>query len=90
MAAYLIGYDLHKMGQRYEALKAIIERLYPGWWHCLDSTYIIKTGLTAMQVRDTLNPALDGNDVLLVIPVGSAWASSNLPQNCVDWLNQNL
>lgn len=90
MAAYLIGYDLHKLGQRYQALKTLIETLYPGWWHCLDSTYIIKTPLTAKQVCGSLRPALDGNDVLLVIPVSSAWASFNLPQNCVDWLNRNL
>lgn len=88
--AYLIGYDLNQLGQRYSKLKDLIERLYPGWWHCLDSTYIIKTPLSAYEVRDSLGPALDANDVLLVIPVTRGWASYNLGKQCADWLTNNL
>jgi len=53
MKTYLIGYDLNKQGQDYTTLIDKIKVL-GNWWHCLDSTFIIKTNSSGSQIRDYL------------------------------------
>lgn len=91
MSSILIGYDLNRQGQNYNALIDKIKSLSSTYWHCLDSTWIIKTQLTAQQVRDTLKPFVDQNDELLAIDVsGDAAAWTGFDQNCSQWLVNNL
>ncbi|TNB71599.1 SinR family protein [Arthrobacter sp. BB-1] len=90
MKSIMVGYDLNKTGQNYDAL---IKRLkeYPTWWHHLDSTWLIRTECTAVQVRDELGKLLDGNDKLVVIEVTSnaaAWRGIN--QSGTDWIKEHL
>ena len=54
MKSYLIGYDLNKTGQDYKTLIEQIKEL-GSWWHHLDSTWIIKSDLTAVQIRFNKN-----------------------------------
>ncbi|SEG42433.1 hypothetical protein SAMN05421819_2857 [Bryocella elongata] len=89
MAVYVIGYDLDKPGQDYSSLIAEIKGL-GSWWHCLDSTWIINTQLTATEVRDALKAKMDANDKLLVAAVGAPGAWSGFDKNCSDWLLKNL
>ena len=90
MSAVLIAYDLHKLGQRYTALRTLITTTFPGSWNCLESTFIVNTNWTPVQVRDLLMTALDSNDELLVVAlVKSAWATSPLSKPCLDWLHAN-
>ena len=52
MATHLIGYDLHpSKGETYEDLFESIKAL-GGWWHHLDSTWLVVSELTAAQIRD--------------------------------------
>lgn len=53
MDTLMVGYDLNVSGQRYDEL---IEKLkgFVRSWHCLDSTWLIKTNLSATEVRDEL------------------------------------
>lgn len=53
MNTYLIGYDLDKPRQDYKDLIVAIKAVGT-WWHCLDSTWIAKSTLSAVQVRDKL------------------------------------
>jgi hypothetical protein len=64
MNKFVIGYDLLKPGQDYESLFEAIKSVGSSWWHCLDSTWIVITNRTAMQVRDHLRPHMDANDRL--------------------------
>lgn len=90
MNRLLIAYDLHKLGQRYAALRKLVHDNFHTRWACLESTFIVITPMTPAQVRDLLSPALDRNDELLVIElVASSWATLGFPQNCIDWLRQN-
>lgn len=74
MAVYQIDYDLRKQ-RNYEALH---ERLksYPQWCKALESTWVISTNQTVMQVRDYLIAVMDGDDGLLVTRLQgeAAWA----------------
>jgi hypothetical protein len=91
MSSILIGYDLNRQGQNYTALIEKIKTLGYDWWHCLDSTWIIKTHLACVQVRDTLRLLLDANDELLVIDVtGDAAAWVGFDTNCSNWLSNKL
>ncbi len=89
MTTYLITYDLNRPGQNYnelfEAIKAV-----GTWWHCLDSTWIVKSNLTAVQVRDSLSPKIDNNDSLLVVALSGAGAWTGFSDECSTWLKNNL
>lgn len=90
MSAVLIAYDLHKLGQRYTALRKLIIETFPGSWNCLESTFIVNTNWTPVQVRDLLRSKLDSNDELLVVAlVKSGWATLGMSKPCTDWLHTN-
>ena len=90
MANILIGYDLNRQGQDYNTLINKIKGL-GAWWHCLDSTWIVKGNFTAVQVRDALTPFVDRNDELLVVDItGGAAAWAGFDTNCSSWLKNNL
>lgn len=89
MKTLLVGYDLNKAGQDYSVL---IEKLksYGAWWHHLDSTWLIKTELSASEVRDDLKKLVDSNDELLIIDVtGRARAWSGFNARGGTWLKES-
>ena len=90
MKIYLIGYDLDKPGQNYTNLIAAIEKAFDTRWHCLDSTWLVKSDYTAVQIRDYLQTHIDASDKLLVATVtkDAAWFGFN--KACSDWLIANL
>ena len=90
MNTILIGYDLNTAGQDYKELIDAIKALANDWWHCLDSTWIIKTNLGVVQVRDALMQHIDSNDELLVLTVNGAAAWTGFKDNCSTWLKSNL
>lgn len=91
MTNILIGYDLNKTGKDYASLIKAIKALGSDWWHCLDSTWIIKTDLDTVAARDSLAKHIDGNDELLVVDItaGSA-AWTGFDSDCSSWLKNNL
>lgn len=90
MSTLLIGYDLNREGQKYNELITKIKSL-GAWWHHLDSTWIVKTSLTASSVRDILSPLTDSNDELLVIDItGDAAAWKGFNESGSKWLKDNL
>lgn len=91
MNAILIGYDLNKSGQNYDQLLDAIRAQFPNYWHCLDSTWIVKTNATPVEVRDWLQSYIDANDELFVVDItGKAAAWTGFVGNCNDWLKNNL
>ena len=90
MATILIGYDLNKTGQDYKDLIDAIEATFGTRWHCLDSTWIVKSELTPETIANRLKVHIDSNDELLVIKVTreAAWVGFN--DECSTWLKNNL
>ena len=91
MAIYMVGYDLHE-GQDYEELISAIKKL-GSWWHCLDSTWLVKCESTATDIRNYLRAHIRDDDRLLVMTYGSgaAWYGfSQYKQECQSWLKDNL
>lgn len=89
MNTYLIGYDLNKSGQDYDSLIEQIKTL-GSWWHCLDSTWIVKSNLSATDIRDKLSAYIDSNDELLVAKLSGEAAWTGFSKECADWLKENL
>ena len=91
MSNLLFGYDLNKAGQDYAGLIADIKQTFPTYWHCLDSTWIVSTDWTTVQLRDWLWSRMDSNDEVFVVDITgkpAAWAGLN--DNCSSWLTNNL
>jgi hypothetical protein len=89
MKTYLVGYDL-RAGQNYTSLIQAIKKAGSGWWHYLDSTWLITANANAGQIRDYLQPHVPVGDRLLVAPLEKKlWASLGLDAEAVNWLNSN-
>lgn len=88
MAVYQISYDLRKQ-RNYDAL---YERLksYGTWCHALESSWVIVTTQSAVQIRDYLSQALDRDDGLLVTRLQGEAAWAGLGSEVTNWLKQQL
>lgn len=94
MATYLVGYDLNREGSNYSATnKALINLIKEeanGYWHHLDSSWIIVSEKTATQLRNKFKTVLDENDELLVIKVSAPAAWHGFKKTGSDWLIKYL
>ena len=84
----LITYDLLKAGQNYDGLIQKIKNL-GAWAKVCESSWIVKTTLSSVQVRDALRAQIDSNDRLFVVTLTgeAAWFNTICDS---DWLTQNL
>jgi len=89
MKTFLIGYDLNNQGQDYTVLIENIKVL-GNWWHCLDSTFIIKSNSSASKIKDYLLKFIDQNDELLVVRLTGEGAWTGFDSICSEWLRDNL
>ena len=88
MKVYSITYDLKKPGQDYSGLYNAIKS-YAGWWHYLESTWMVATDDTPNQIWERIRSHVDKNDSVLIIEVKdnmSGW----LPRKAWDWLHKNI
>ena len=88
MRVYVVSYDLRKPGKDYKGLSDELQRS-PGWWHYLDSTWLILTSESADQLYNRLRVNLDGNDSILIVQAGTdvqGW----LPEEAHKWIQQHL
>jgi hypothetical protein len=92
MTIHIVGYDLHpKQGETYSELIEAIKKVGSDWWHCLDSTWLVVSTKTSVQIRDELWRHMKADDQLLVVkyePHDSAWVG--FAGNCGDWLKKNM
>jgi hypothetical protein len=84
---HAITYDLSKPGQKYTQLREKIEA-FGNWCHAAESTWIVSSTLSDLQIRDLLTPVLDGNDKLIVTELTGSWASWGLDAERTDWLKK--
>lgn len=89
MRTILVAYDLNRPGQDYSGLYKALKAA-PLWWHYLDSTWLLRTEESAVQVRDRLSLHFDGGDELLVIDVtGTEVAWEGFEQRPSQWIRDN-
>ena len=91
MAIYMITYDLHPpKGENYERLFTALEAVGIGYWDCLDSTWLVITEKTAIEIRDELKQYLTDGDRLLVVRCGQGAAWLGFKDDCHTWLEDKL
>ena len=88
MNTYLISYDLKQPGRNYQGLYDAIKS-YGTWGKINNSTWIIKTYNSAVQIRDYLLQHIDYNDSIFVIKTERESAWRNVRANN-EWLKNNL
>ena len=88
MAVYQINYDLRKQ----KDYSSLIERIKScgAWCHPLESTWIVVTNKTAIQIRDYLNVVMDNDDGLLVTRLQGEAAWYGLTHEVSQWIQNNL
>jgi len=91
MAIYIIAYDLHRSpGAEYDALFAALETIGTGYWDCLESTWLVVSEKSAVQIRELLKPFLRDGDHLLVVRCGEEAAWLGFKDDCETWLEDYL
>ena len=91
MAVYIVTYDLRKekSSESYEKLISLIKQ--DGVWACLgQSSYLIESNKSAVELRDSFNTALDNNDMLYVGIVSAPAAWHGYSQQVTDWIKAKL
>lgn len=90
MAIYMIGYDLNSPGQDYSDLREAIRSLADGFWHHLDSTWLIGHPGPASVIRDALLKHIDKNDELLVAKLTGESAWYGFDEGGSEWLRKHM
>ena len=88
MSAFSINYDLKAPGRDYGGLYEAIKQSGK-WWHYLDSTWIVITNESPLQVWNRLAKHIDKNDFMLIIEVRDnvqGW----LPKDAWAWIRANV
>jgi len=85
---YAVNYDLKKPGHDYEGLYGAIKGC-GAWWHYLESTWLIQSGLNAHEIWTRLASHCDQNDRVLVIRVTSDY-SGWLPKEAWEWIDSHM
>jgi hypothetical protein len=66
---YVVSYHLRKPGKNYVELTEQL-RNSPGWWHYLESTWLISTRESADELYNRLHVHIDEGDSILIIEAG--------------------
>lgn len=85
---YNVSYDLNKAGKDYAGLHAELKKTN-GWYHLLDSTWLLYTSETANQIWGRLQSHIDKDDNILIAQITSNNAGW-LPKTAWEWLNARL
>lgn len=89
MPAYIVCYDLHTPGQKYECLEKKI-KAYGTWCHLQQSVWIVSTTQNSVSIRNNLKACLDSNDKLFVGCLSGEGAWTGYVKKTSDWLMDTL
>lgn len=89
MTTYVVSYDLVAPGRDYKELFEYLKS-HDNWAHPLESTWLIVTSLSAVDLRDGIKSHVDANDKVLVVKSAGTGAWRNLVQKVTDWLHEHL
>lgn len=91
MKTYLVSYDLIRPESSPEYTRLInLIKTAASWAKPLQSVWLIKSPLGAMEILNKLRSEVDANDKVIVIEVTNDWASFNLPKEIADWMRANI
>lgn len=91
MKTFIISYDLSKpeTSQEYLSLINMIKSV-SNWAKPLESLWLIKSDLQALQIAERIKSVIDPNDKCLVIEVKEDWAVYGVSQTVINWLRSQV
>jgi len=90
MNTLLIIYQLSNSKETYKSLSEKIKS-FPDWAKLMPRVWMVRTKLSASDVRSELSSTVPGDNVILVINVTDrAWASYHLEPEIVAWMKANM
>jgi hypothetical protein len=84
---HVITYDLHKPERDYEKVSAVIKTADGGWAHPQGSVWFVDTLKSPSDWVERLRRTGDPNDEFFVARLQHNWASINMDNDVVVWLN---
>lgn len=89
MGLYIASYDLHNQRTHQSVWDTL------GSWEAvrlLESVWLVKSALTASEIRDALQAAADSDDSVAVIELkaSSYWATTRARTPGVEWLKRHI
>jgi hypothetical protein len=89
MTLKIISYDLKGNNKDYNGLINAIKEEH-GWWHYLDSFWLVKSNKSVEYWTDKLVNYLDDDDNLIVLEVDIKEFNGFLKQSAFDWIKKQL
>lgn len=84
----LVTYDLNKPGKDYTSLYNVLKTA-PGWWHYLESTWILSTTESPDAWSEKIRRVIDENDHFIVVDITRKSRQGWLPKDAWDWIRQH-
>jgi len=88
MPAYIVSYDLHQPGQRYEKIESAISE-FGEFAKVLRTTWIVNTINSLNHIKTMLEIVSDSNDKIIIVELGSKAASLRLDYVTEQWLRNH-
>lgn len=91
MAVYWVNYDLKKQGQDYSRLNTYL-RLRQDCKKVLESSFFVRTNLTAEELVQEIRKYIDSNDQVIVVEVikDAGWDGCGLSPDIRAWMEKNI
>lgn len=89
MAIYLVSYDLIGPNRDYERVTKHM-RTYGTRAKPLESVWLVKSDLSAGDVRDEVMAHVDANDKVLVVELAAGWGTKRIAKDVTDWMHEQL
>ena len=84
----LVSYDLKVPGRDYSKLYETLKGA-PGWWHYLESTWVLSTTDDVDSWCDRIRAAIDENDHFIVVDISKKERNGWLAKKEWEWLRQH-
>ena len=89
MKVYVVGCGRARSGRTPAGLAQTIRQLGASW-QCRDSTWLIQTTLSAVEILDRLKEHVELADELLVARLSEEVAWSGFPEDGARWLHEHI
>jgi len=84
----LVSYDLKVPGRDYAKLYETLKSA-GGWWHYLESTWILSTTDSVVTWTDRIRTTMDENDIFIVVDITGRTSNGWLPKKAWEWLDEH-
>jgi len=84
----LVSYDLKVPGRDYAKLFETLKSA-SGWWHYLESTWVLSTTDSVAAWTDRIRATMDENDLFIIIDITGKTRNGWLTKDAWEWLKNH-